>query len=127
MPPRTKLPENMLALTGDPMPPALPESSILRLASLTDASPEEFQKAMGALLRRLAVAGFREIRPPRNYKELATVVDLWRKLEGMDSKDKGGIPVGLVGVMRCVSRRPVLDAEIAPDPGDGDEGEPEFE
>ena len=98
------------------MPPALPESSILRLASLTDASPEEFQKAMGALLRRLAVAGFREIRPPRNYKELATVVDLWRKLEGMDSRDKGGIPVGLVGVMRSVSRRPVMDAVEVEEP-----------
>ena len=122
MPPRPKLPENMLALTGDLTAPALPESSILRLASLTDASPEEFQKAMGALLRRLAVAGFREIRPPRNYKELATVIDLWRKLEGMDSKDKGaGIPAGLVGVFRSVSRRPVMDVvEVG-------EAEPGFE
>ena len=46
----------------------------------------------------------------------------------MDSRDKGGIPVGLVGVMRSVSRRPVLDAEIAPDPEEGGEvEEPEFE
>ena len=77
---------------------------------------------MGTLLRRLAVAGFREIRAPRNYKELATVVDLWRKLEGMDSKDKGGgLPAGLVGVFRSVSRRPVMDAvEVG-------EAEPGFE
>ena len=106
------LPKNVISLTHDLTVPALPDVEIARLARLTDSSPEEFQKAMASLFRRLAIEGFRTIQAPRNYKELATVVDLWRKLEGMDAKDKGGgMPAGLVGVLRSVQRRPVMDAE----------------
>jgi len=109
---RPALPDNVLSLTESLTVPALPEAEVSRLARLTEASPEEFQRAMGALLRRLAVQGFREIQAPRNYKELATVIDLWRKLEGLDSKDKGSaLPAGLVGVLRSVNRRAVMEAE----------------
>lgn len=106
------LPENLQSLTNDLTVPALPDVEIARLARLTDASPEEFAKAMASLFRRLALEGFRTIQAPRNYKEMATVIDLWRKLEGLDKADKGGgMPVGLVGVLRSVQRRPVMEAE----------------
>jgi len=117
--PRPKPPENALALTEDLTAPAVPDVEIARLSRLADASPEEFAKAMAGTFRRLAIDGFREIQAPRNYKELATVIDLWRKLEGIDKPDKGGgMPVGLVGVMRSVSRRAVVDAEpVEDEPG----------
>ena len=106
--PRHKLPENVLALTEDLTIPAVPDLDIARLSRLADSSPDEFAKAMARTLKGLAIEGFRTIQAPRNYKELATVIDLWRKLEGLDKADKGaGMPVGLVGVMRSVSRRPV--------------------
>lgn len=112
--PAKELPESMLSLTEDTSAPALPDGAIAQIAALADAPAEQFQQAAAALFRRLAIAGFREIRPPRNYRELATVVDLWRKLEGLD-KDKGGaVPVGLVGVLRGVSRR-VVEAETVPE------------
>ena len=120
MPPRTKLPDNLLSLTNDLTIPALPDVEIARLARLTDASPEEFQKAMASLFRRLAVEGFRTIQAPRNYKELATVVELWRKLEVIDKADKGsGVPAGLVRALGTVQRRPVaVDAETVEDDED---------
>ena len=109
---RPALPENLQSLTNDLAVPALPDAEIARLARLTDASPEEFAKAMASLFRRLALEGFRTIQAPRNYKELSTVIDLWRKLEGLDKQDKSaGMPVGLVGVLRSVQRRPVMEAE----------------
>ncbi len=111
MPSALPLPANVLSLARDLSIPALPDVEIQRLARLTDSSPEDFAKAMAALMRRLAIEGFRTIQAPRNYKEMATVIDLWRKLEGLD-KDKGGaLPVGLVGVLRSVNRRAVVDAE----------------
>ena len=116
MPRPRKAPESMLALTEDLTVPALTDSHIASLASLLDAPPEQFQMACATLFRRLALAGFREIRPPRNYRELATVIDLWRKMEGLD-KDKGqAVPVGLVGVLRGVSRRVVEAETVEPEP-----------
>ena len=106
-----KLPESLLSLTEEITAPILPEADIAALSSLVNASPEEFQKAAARVFRRLAIEGFRTIQAPRNYKELSTVVDLWRKLEGIDKADKGqAMPVGLVGVLRGVSRR-VIEAE----------------
>lgn len=108
--PRPKLPDNLLELAQDLTVPALPDVELVRLARLVDASPEEFSSAMANLMRRLAVEGFRTIQAPRNYKELSTVIDLWRKLEGLDKQDKGGgMPAGLVGVLRSVQRRTVVD------------------
>jgi hypothetical protein len=104
-----ELPANLLELTRDPELPALPDAEISALALLVNASPEAFQAAAGRLFRRLAIEGFRTIKAPRNYKELATVVDLWRKLEGMDKHDKGSMPAGLVGVLRSVNRRAVVE------------------
>jgi hypothetical protein len=99
-------PNNLLELSDDPFPPALPDAEIKALSALLDTSPEAFQAAAARLFKRLAIEGFRNIRAPRNLKELQTVVDLWRKLEGLDSKDKG-MPAGLVGVLRSVNRRAV--------------------
>jgi len=107
-----ELPANIRSLTEGDNVPALPDANISTLARLVDSSPEEFQRGMAALLRRLAVQGFRNIQAPRNYKELATVLDLLRKAEGLD-KDKGGIvPQGLVGVLRSVNRRAVVEVEV---------------
>jgi hypothetical protein len=113
--PRPKPPENVITLTEDLTAPAVPDVEIARLSRLADASPEEFARAMAGTFRRLAIEGFREIAAPRNYKELATAIDLWRKLEGLDKADRI-TPTGLVGVMRSVSRRVVVD--VAPDEGD---------
>lgn len=111
---RPELPENLLALTE----PALPDADISSLCRLIDADPVEFQKAAAKLFKRLAVEGFRTIQAPRNYKELSTVVDLWRKLEGLDKQDKGGgMPAGLVGVLRGVNRRIVEVEPVDDDPG----------
>lgn len=121
MPRPRKAPETMLALTEDLTAPALTDSHIASLATLLDSPPDQFQAACAALFRRLAIAGFREIRPPRNYRELTTVMDLWRKMEGLD-KDKGqAVPVGLVGVLRGVPRC-VVDAEAV----ESDEDMPGF-
>jgi hypothetical protein len=118
---RPQLPESLVSLTEDLTVPALGDADLSRLASLADASPEDFQKACALAFRKLVVAGFQTLQAPRNWKEQATTLDLWRKLEGMDAKDKGGlVPVGMVGVLRSVSRRPVLDAEAV-------EEEPAFE
>ena len=104
------LPDSMISLTEDISVPALPDAEIQALARLADASPEDFQRQAARLFRRLAIAGFQAIQAPRNYRELQTVVDLWRKLEGLDAKEKGAMPVGLVGVLRSVNRR-VIDAD----------------
>ena len=118
MPPRKPLPENLLELTEDLSVPALPDAEIAALARLVDASPEDFQRCAARLFKRLAIEGFRTIQAPRNYRELQTVIDLWRKLEGLDSKDKGSMPAGLVGVLRSVNRRAVVDAEpVEQEPG----------
>ncbi len=113
--PRPKLTGNLQALTESLANPAIQDAEIAMLSRLTDASPEEFSKALASLFRRLAIEGFRTIQAPRNYKELATVIDLWRKLEGLDKQDKGGsMPPGLVGVLRGVQRRAVVTLEAEP-------------
>ena len=118
MPRATKLPENILALTEDLTVPAIADADIASLARLADASPEDFQRAMAGLFRRLATEGFRTLQAPRNLKEMATVIDLWRKMEGLDKPSGGSnLPSGLVGVMRSVQRRVVVEAE----PVEGDE------
>ena len=123
MPRALPLPEIVLALTEDLTAPALADTEIASLARLADSSPEEFQKAMASLFRRLAIQGFRTIQAPRNYKEMATVIDLWRKMEGLDKADKGGgLPAGLVGVMRSVQRRVTVEVEPGPGPGPDEVG-----
>ena len=116
---RAELPKNLIEFAGGEIVPALPKADISRLSALLEASPEEFAKAAGLLLRKLAIQGFSSIQAPRNYKELATTLDLLRKFEGMDSKDKGGaLPAGLVRVLGSVQRRTVVDVEeVDPDPG----------
>ncbi len=110
------LPENLLDLTA----PALPEADLAKLAALANADPEKFQAALGSALQSLVIQGFRTLQAPRNWREQATAIDLLRKVQGWDKQDKGnGIPLGMVGVLRSVNRRPVL--ELAAD------DEPSFE
>lgn len=110
MPRAPKLPANILALTEDLTVPALADAEIANLARLTDAPPEEFQKVMASLFRRLAIQGFQTIQTPRNLREMATVIDLWRKMEGLDRPANGStLPAGLVGVLRSVQRRAVVE------------------
>lgn len=110
-----QLPASVRSLTEGDNVPALPDANVSTLARLVDASPEDFQKGMAALLRRLAIQGFRNIQAPRNYKELATVLDLLRKAEELD-KDKGNVvPAGLVGVLRSVNRRTVVEVGTVDD------------
>jgi hypothetical protein len=115
----------MLALTEELSAPALPAIQIDQLQALINAPPEEFRQACASMFRRLAVEGFREIRAPRNYKELATVVDLWRKLEGLDTKqNQAAVAPGMVGVLRAVGRRQVMEpveADLVVDDQDPDQ------
>lgn len=99
-----RLPSNLAALTEDLSVPALPAASVDVLRRLVDASPEEFQRGMSALLKRLTVEGFANIQAPRSIRELQTVVNLWRTVEGLDKDAKGALPPGLVGVFGGIRR-----------------------
>lgn len=116
---RPALPENLMDLTA----PALPEADLSALAALATADPETFQKSLGMALQKLVIQGFRTLQAPRNWKEQATAIDLLRKVQGWDSKDKGAaVPVGMVGVLRAVNRRPIVEVLETVD-----DGEPGFE
>lgn len=106
----------MLSLTESLTVPALGTLEITRLESLLNADPEKFNAAASQLVKRLVVEGFRRIEAPKNYKELSTAIELYRKFTGQDKADKGGsVPAGLVRVVGGISRR-VLDAvEVEPE------------
>ena len=117
MPRALPLPDDILALTDDLTSPALQDAEIMALAKLADASPEDFQKGIAAMFRRLALLGFQTIQAPRNLREMQIVIDLWRKMEGLDKATGGGMPQGLVGVLRNIQRRSVLDVVGVVDEG----------
>ena len=121
MPP-PKLPKNLLALTENTVEPALPDDSLMVLASLADASPEDFQRAAGKAFRLLVIEGFRSLPAPKSWREQSLAVSLWRQAEGLDKGDKqANVAPGLVGVMRSVNRRAIVEIES------GEPDDPAFE
>ncbi len=114
--PRRPTPATDLITDTDP---ALTDLEVAGLTRMAEASPEEFQAALATVYRRLLVEGLRTVQAPRNLKEVKDLAGMLRQAEGLDKVDKGaGLPVGMVGVLRSVNRRAVVDAV---------ESEPEFE
>lgn len=116
-------------------PPVFSERDLAPLRAIAvDGSAEEFQKALGMVLRRLMVTGLKNIGEPKTIKDLQAIADMIRKSEGIDGKG-GGMGGGLVGP-RMVTRGPIrgragpiVDAEESTDSGEPDaptdSGEPD--
>lgn len=109
-------------------PPVFSERDLAPLRAIAvDGSAEEFQKALGMVLRRLMVTGLKNIGEPKTIKDLQAIADMIRKSEGIDGKG-GGMGGGLVGP-RMVTRGPIRGAvgpivEAEESDGGGSEVEP---
>lgn len=101
------LAEDVQAMIDDLMPvPALTDDDVDPLQLLLDAPAEEFQKAMSAPLRKLVIAGLRNMPAPKNYKELASAMGMFERAEGLNKPaDKNPMPIGMVVPLRHVQRR----------------------
>lgn len=89
--------------------PAVPDLELARLSGLATASPEDFQAALATVYRGLLIEGLRTLQAPRSLKEVKDLAGMLRQAEGLDKADKGGaMPVGMVGVLRGVTRRAVV-------------------
>lgn len=116
MPRPRKAPAALDEMADELTVPAVSDLDIARVSRALDASPEEFQAALATIYRGLLVEGLRTIQAPRNLKECKDLAGMIRQAEGLDKADKGSsIPVGMVGVLRSVQRRAVVDAEVMDD------------
>jgi hypothetical protein len=104
---RLPLADDVQAMIDDLMPvPALTDDDVDPLQLLLDAPAEEFQKALSAPLRKLVIAGLRNMPAPKSYKELASAMGMFEKAEGLNKPaDKNTMPQGLVIPLRHVQRR----------------------
>ena len=104
---RIPLADDVQAMIDDLMPvPALTDDDIDPLQLLLDAPAEEFQKAMSAPLRKLVIAGLRNMPAPKSCKELASAMGMFEKAEGLNNPaDKNTMPIGMVVPLRHVQRR----------------------
>ena len=96
--------------------PAIPGQDLLgfqgQLMALADASPQDFQGAAAKVAQAALALGMATIEPPRTIKELATWLDIWRKLSGLDQKQAVASAV-LFAPMRSLKRRAGgLDLEV---------------
>ena len=100
------LADDIQAMIDDLMPvPALTDQDIDPLQLLLDAPAEEFLKALSAPLRKLFIAGMRNMPAPRTLKEWASVYALFEKAEGLNKPtDKNTMPQGFVVPLRAVRR-----------------------
>ena len=91
-------------------------SYFAKLNSLTDASPEDFQSGFAKVAQAAIALGLPQIPPPRNMRELQTLVTLWRQTSGLADKAKDGkggflSPIGPVRRGRVVEADPVDPTE----------------
>jgi hypothetical protein len=100
------------------MSPALSPTEFSQLQTIArDATAEQFQAALAAVLQKMIVTGLKDMPAPKSIKELESLIRLFRQTSGLEAKDKaGGGPSG--GFLpRVVTRRsvgtPVL--EIPPE------------
>lgn len=71
--------------------PALRPSELLDLeAVIESATPEQFQQLMSVCIRKMMVRGMKDIPPPKSIKELQVMVTLFRQMEGIEARDRGG-------------------------------------
>ena len=84
--------------------PVFPLSSFIPPPILPDAAASDFSASLIPHVQALIAAGLPGIEPPRNIAELKVLVELGRKLAGLDSKQSSG-KVQLFAPLRDVSRR----------------------
>ena len=92
--------------------PALRPSELLDLeAVIESATPEQFQQLMSVCIRKMMVRGMKDIPPPKSIKELQVMVTLFRQMEGIEARDRGGgaPPAGFLP--RTVSRKAMVSSE----------------
>ena len=85
-------------------PPVFPLSSFIPPPVSADAAASDFSAALVPHVQALIAAGLPGIEPPRNIAELKTLIELGRKLAGLDQKQSSG-KVQLFAPLRDVSRR----------------------
>jgi hypothetical protein len=118
---RRDFPTEQLAERGGDidLSPALRPSELLDLeAVIESATPEQFQQLLAAALRKMMVRGLRDIPPPKSIKELQAMVTMFRQVEGIEARDRGGgaPPAGFLP--RTVSRKAMVveaEAEVVSD------------
>ena len=105
------------------MSPALSPTEFSQLQTIArDATAEQFQAALAAVLQKMIVTGLKDMPAPKSIKELESLIRLFRQTSGLEAKDKaGGGPSG--GFLpRVVTRRsvgtPVLEIPPADEPAD---------
>lgn len=105
--------EQLVERNGDiDLTPALRPSELLDLeAVIESATPEQFQQLMSVCIRKMMVRGMKDIPPPKSIKELQVMVTLFRQMEGIEARDRGGgaPPAGFLP--RTVSRKAIVDVE----------------
>jgi hypothetical protein len=103
---RLPLADDVQAMIDDLMPvPVLTDEDVDPLQLLIDAPAEEFQRSLSAPVRRILIAGLRNMPAPRTLKEFASVYAIMEKVEGLNKPaEKGTIPVGMVIPLRHVRR-----------------------
>lgn len=84
--------------------PVFPLLSFVPPPILPDAAAVDFSASLIPHVQALIAAGLPGIEPPRNIAELKTLIELGRKLAGLDSKQSSG-KVQLFAPLRDVSRR----------------------
>ena len=84
--------------------PVFPLSTFVPPPVSPEAGAADFSAALVPHIQALVAAGLQSIEPPRNIAELKTLVELGRKLAGLDSKQSSG-KVQLFSPLRDVSRR----------------------
>ena len=101
------------------MSPALSPTEFSQLQTIArDATAEQFQAALAAVLQKMIVTGLKDMPAPKSIKELESLIRLFRQTSGLEAKDKaGGGPSG--GFLpRVVTRRsvgtPVLEITDEP-------------
>lgn len=90
-----------------PAVPALSNADLAPLREAVDLPAADFEKAVAPVLRKMLVKGLANVPEPVTIKELTAVAKLQRAYDGLDKKDSGGGPVGLVSFMRPVGQRRV--------------------
>ena len=105
------------------MSPALSPTEFSQLQTIArDATAEQFQAALAAVLQKMIVTGLKDMPAPKSIKELESLIRLFRQTSGLEAKDKaGGGPSG--GFLpRVVTRRsvgtPVLEIPPEDEPAD---------
>jgi len=102
------------------MSPALTPEELAEVKHvLATATPEQFQQALSVILRKMLVAGFKDIPAPKSIKEMEVVFNMVRKAEGVEARERGhGMPAS--GFLpRVVGRKAIpniVEAEVAGEP-----------